>query len=110
MHKYIKKASGLLLHKICFFRHCCFIRLVEKSIPDATFIIGKYPVHSLNCAIYFPLLNTETVINSEKKRFFNGTHRPVLGVFLRDTDGKIVGIPQCHSLGTTMVFLSAKGP
>ena len=35
------------------------IRLVEKSISNATFIIGKYqPIQcaSLNCAIYFPLI------------------------------------------------------
>ena len=33
--------SGLLLKNICFFRLWC-IRLVEKSIPNATFIISKY--------------------------------------------------------------------
>ena len=27
---------------------------------------------------------------------------PALGAFLRDTDAKIAGIPQCHALGTTL--------
>ena len=53
---YIKIAFSDLLHKICFFRHCWCIGQVEKSIPSATFIIGKYHMHSLSCAIYFPLL------------------------------------------------------
>ena len=53
---YIKIAcSGLLLNEIQVFRHCCCISLVEKSISNSTFFIGKYHVHSLNCAIYFPL-------------------------------------------------------
>ena len=35
--------------------------------------------------------------------FLERTHRPALGAFLRDIDGKIVGILQCRTLGTTLV-------
>ena len=34
-----------------------------------------------------------------------GAHRPALGAFLRDIDGKIARIPQCRALGTTLQTL-----
>ena len=68
--------SGLLLNEIQVFCHCCFIGLIEKSIPNATFIIGKYHVHSLNCTIYFPLIGYAKYRNGYKhrknKQIFNG--------------------------------------
>ena len=47
------------------------IGLVEKSISNAAFIIGKYqpiPCASLNCAIYFPLLGYTKYGNGSKQR------------------------------------------
>ena len=42
-------------------------------------------------------------LNSENQRICRGgARRPALGAFLRDIDGKIAGIPQCHALGTTL--------
>ena len=71
--------------KFAFLPLLC-IGLVEKSISNGKFIIGKYHVPVLNCTIYFPLnkvtLNTEMVINSEKiKRFSRCALRPGLGMF-----------------------------
>ena len=60
----------------------------------------KIHVHSLN---YFPLLGYAKYGNGVKNANFRGrARRPALGAFLRDIDGKIVGIPQCRALGTTL--------
>ena len=87
------------------FRHCCCIGLVEKSLSNATFIIGKYHVHSLNCAIV-PLLGYTKYGNGNKRRkisrFSRCALRPVLGAFLRDIGGKILGILHCLAMGTTL--------
>ena len=44
------------------------------------------------------------VINSKKiqREFHLRAQRPKLGAFLRDTDGKILRIPQSRALGTTL--------
>ena len=60
------------------------------------FIIDKYHVHSLNCAIYFPLSGYTKYGNANKQR------KNFLGGFLWDMGGKIAGSPQCHALGTTL--------
>ena len=35
--------------------------------------------------------------------FQGRAHKPAQGAFLRDIDSKIVGIPQCRTLGTVLV-------
>ena len=50
------------------------------------------------------MLNTEMIINSEKKSadFQGRAQRAALGAFLRDINSKITEIPQCSALGTTL--------
>ena len=47
----------------------------------------------------------EMIINSEKiSRFLRCALRTALGA-LKDIGGKIVGIPQCSALGTTLLYV-----
>ena len=50
------------------------------------------------------MLNTEMIINSEKKSadFQGRAQRAALGALVRDINGKIAGILQCGALGTTL--------
>ena len=58
---------------------------------------------ALFTSLYKVTLNTEIVENSEKiSRFSRCALKPALGAFLRDIGGKIAGIPQCSTLGTTL--------
>ena len=65
----------------------------------------------MDCANYFPLLGYTKYGNSRKQRkiisrFSRCALRPALGTFLRDMGGKIAGIPQCRTLGTTLLLVN----